>query len=290
MSFNGRFLIFISLSMPEGSLRELFTWADGRNDVQFILRGWGDLVELGGKIARIKGEKISINVMVHPNLFRKYEIEVVPVYLVKKEDSKWYRVIGDVGPQKAEELAGTLQDRKKAVGEVYAIAEPDMLELLERRISEYDWEGAAKRAEEKLRSGWFSYAGLNPAPVGLNEREREYSVDPSVAVSEDITLPDGRVVVKAGASVNPLDFIGLNKPVVVFNPERRCEVSWVLGSFKDAYYMATKISVPFMERFKREVFVLVPEAVERFGLRWTPSVVWQDGRIFRVRVEPCEDS
>ncbi len=275
-------IVFISASMPDGSLRDLFGEARGRQDVQFVLRGWDDLPGLGKRLQEMMGKE-TINIVVHPELFRGYKIEAVPVFLIQKKGS-WYRVTGNVSLARAFELAGTLKDPGEHQGEVYNVAEPDMLKVIEERVASYDWETAAREAGERSYGHWIGYADLPPA-----EHPDERRVDPSLVASMDITLPDGRVVVRAGDRVNPLDYIGLEKPVVIFNPQRRCELEYARSFPKDAFFLATSVSIQFLESFPREVFVVVPEAVERFGLRATPSVVVQEGQALKVTTHPCVD-
>jgi len=275
-------LVFISTGMPKTALADLFAEADNRSDVQFVLRGWDDLARVGSRIMEAKG-KAQVNVIVHPELFRGYGIEQVPVFLVKKE-GKWFRVTGNVGLAKAREVAGTLKTPKEAVGEVYAVSEPDLLDEIEKRAARYDWDGAVKKARDRFAERWVSLVSLPPA-VGTGEARL---VNPTVVATQDVTLPDGSVVVAAGTGVNPLDYVGLDKPTVVFDPRRRCEMAFA-RAFPDAHFLATTLSMAVLEQFGREVFIAPPEAVERFGLWATPAVITQEGRMFRVETKPCID-
>lgn len=276
-------LVFISTGMPKASLADLFLEADNQTDVQFVLRGWDDLARVGSRIMEAKG-KARVNVIVHPELFRGYGIEQVPVFLVKK-DGKWFRVTGNVGLAKAREMAGTLKTPKEPVGEVYVVSEPDLLDEIEKRAARYDWDGAVKKARDRFTERWVSLVSLPPA-VGSGETRL---VNPTVVATQDVTLPDGSVVVAAGAEVNPLDYVGLDRPIVVFDPRRRCEMAFARAFSSDAYFLATALSMATLEQFGREVFIAPPEAVERFGLWATPAVITLENRMFRVETKPCID-
>lgn len=283
-SLNGvRVLVFVSTGMPQAELARLFEEADNRTDVQFVLRGWDDLVQAGSRISAAKG-KARVNVIVYPQLFRGYGIEQVPVFLVQKE-GRWYRVTGSVGLPKAEELAGTLAKPKEPLAAVYGVTEPDMVDVIEKRVAQYDWEGAVQRARHRFLERWVSYVSLPPAPVGS---EHTRLVDPSVVATQDIAMPDGSVAIAAGSAVNPLDYVALDKPIVVFDPRRRCEMSFA-KAFPEAHFLVTALNVETMEQFGREVFVAPPETVERLGVWATPAVITQENRMLRVETKPCAD-
>lgn len=276
-------LVFISTGMPEDVLKDMFREVDNRTDVQFVLRGWDDLQQVGSRIMRAKG-KNQVNVVVHPELFRGYGVDKVPVYLVRRGHN-WFRVTGYVGVQKATELAGTLKNPKDPVGNIYDVAEPDMLEVIERRVAEYDWDSAIKQAQERFRHRWVSLVSIPPA----SGDGWVYHVDPTVLLMRDVMLDDGRIVLAAGTSVNPFDYVGLNQPIVVFNPQRACEMAFAKSYSQPAYFLATALSLDVMREFGREVFIATPEVVDRFRVTGTPAVVVQEGRMVRVETKPCVD-
>ena len=122
--------------------------------------------------------------------------------------------------------------------------------------------------------------------------------DPSMIVTRDIRLPDGRLVARAGQRLNPLD--NPNMPwstwrAVVFNASKPWEVRQALAWSQE--YPSARLMmvappdteagyVAIEKRFGRPVFVASPLVAARLGVPATPALIWPDHSQLAIRVLP----
>lgn len=293
--------VFISAGMPEGVLRSLFRQAldEGGKRVRFVVRGFEPqkVGELLKKLRMLLPDpyKDDVLVEVDPNAFRTYNVQQVPVFLVKTGE-KWFSVKGAVSLDGARERArkgGTY-----SAGELYAIAEPDILSVIEERSRKYDWQTAFARAQARAASNMKPQFDLPTVVADANE----YFV-PTFTVPQDITgpSPDGKgtvVFAKEGQVIRLLDYTKLHGPIIAIDasdmrqvrlaqawlrrPEYRNADVFIVGSTTDA--PSGQVPMEDLSRkFNRPVFPLVKRLGERFGIQAVPAIVEQEGDRLRLR-------
>lgn len=295
--------VFISAGMPEGVLRHLFKQAldypPGR--IRFVVRGF-EPQKLGALIGRLRKlfpnpEQDQIVVEIDPNAFRHYGVEAVPVFLVKNQN-KWYEVRGAIS------LAGAKENvRKKGplvMGEMYDIAEPDVLAIIEDRARNFDWKPVLDRAQKRAT------AKLAPSfDLPTVTKNEVVSFVPSFTVPQDIVIPvyngaPEKVVAKAGQRFNVLDFTRLQAPIIVIDATDKRQVrmvkEWIAGPYRNAdiFVVGSSIhtkdkpaQVALAEDLMRPVYPWFGRMTDRFGVRAVPAVVEQSGDHLKINyVEP----
>lgn len=84
--------IFVSLSMPEASLKSLYEEAQ-RYGAILVMRG---LHENSFSKTIKKLHELGITLDINPNLFEEYHITTVPTFIAIQDDQKIYRLKGNV--------------------------------------------------------------------------------------------------------------------------------------------------------------------------------------------------
>ncbi|RMH33095.1 MAG: hypothetical protein D6690_12405 [Nitrospirae bacterium] len=181
-----------------------------------------------------------------------------------------------------------------AVSQVYAtgvpgvaIAEANLLEVIQRRVAQVDWTGKARdwqrRVEARLKDG--------PGLVLPTERTtRTYRVDPTVTIDHEVRDEEGRLLVAAGQRINPLERIVFPKTYVILDAtdlRQMAAVEAYLATVpaSEVTVMITRGDVrAVMERFRREVFWATRPILERFGVTAVPALVKQAGSDLAVTV------
>ena len=293
--------VFISAGMPEGVLRHLFAQAmefpPGK--VRFVLRGFTPQ-QLGPLVSKLRGlfpdpYTDHIAMEVDPNAFRTYGVDAVPVYLVK-DKSKWYEV---QGAQSLEAAKENVRNRsRKVMGELYAIAEPDILSVIEERAKKFDWAPVLARAQTRMASNLKPGFDLPTA----NRNDTRYFT-PTFTVPHDITVPaqtgqKETVLARGGQTVNLLDHTRLQVAVIVFDasdsrqrklvqqwlkrPEYKSADLFVIGGDIPSRDAKTPITTELGNAFKRPVYPWLAKLNERMGVDSVPSIVVQEGNRLRI--------
>jgi conjugal transfer pilus assembly protein TraW len=189
---------------------------------------------------------------------------------------------GLAGPLAAKDL-GT-------IGPVHAIAEQDMLLLIEQRLQAKAASGelarlqqaAMERAKRSIRE---------PKPVdGLarSTQRRTQWFDPSVHFDEPVLDEQGRVLVAAGTQFNPLTVLSFGKTWLFFDGRDAAQVRRAKAFMDSATGPVKPILVggsplALAERWKRRVyFDQGGRLTQRLGLKAVPAAVTQEGSLLRI--------
>lgn len=288
-------LIFISRSLPDGELRALFAAIAGRADVRLVFRG----VRPGERLPAflrsthelLAGLQPAPNVGLDPEAFRAHGVSAVPELVLQENHQVIARVRGTLAVDWfLREVAAGRRGDFGAYGPVREIAEPDLLEELQRRAAALD--GAALKRWALARF-WEGAAFVElPETVAAQVRE----VDPTVQVMADIAGPDGRLIARAGDRINPLAVLPFTSRLVVFDPLRPAQVAVAQAAgravgLRRVIYLVTRLDRQrgwqdlhdLETRLGQPVYLLTADLAERLQLQRAPAVVEAAGP--RLRVE-----
>ena len=111
------------------------------------------------------------------------------------------------------------------LGNTFKIEEEAFTQMMKRKLAEIDME--AER--EKMKKIAIDRVE-NPVPVigitGAGEN-RTFYFDPTYRLDEDAVLPCGKVLHKAGTTVNPLEHMDLNRRLFFIDSREATQVEWL---------------------------------------------------------------
>ncbi len=178
-------------------------------------------------------------------------------------------------------------------GQTWPVAEPDLLEEIEARLSAMRESGELARIEAEARARARSrleapepVAGVAPA------RERRSRLfDPAIVVERDIRSPDGTLIAAAGTRIDPLAGMMLARDLLFIDGRRAVEVAWALAHEGPAKIVLLAGRPLDIARRRGEPFFFDQggRLAARLGLRATPSLVEQAGSKLRITEIPLED-
>lgn len=284
--------VFVSLALPETELKAAALEAL-ESSATLVFRGVPpdrDITALTVPLTRLAQDiKRLPPTVVDPTLFTRFDVNAVPTLVSVDENKQERKAKGLPGfSWLSKQDAGDLGQR----GPVYGIAEPDMILEIQRRIKAYDWEGAKRHA---LDNFWASQNDQVVLPAATEAAVRR--IDPSIAATEDIVLPDGRTVVHKGQTINPQAILPMRHAYILFDATDRRQLAFakakgdeLLKSGKPVAYLFSRMDHGNgWDAYNRtasllnaQIFKLLPAIVERFKVRALPTVVEGDGTALKV--------
>lgn len=301
-------IIFGSMALPMPTLIALLSEAS-EPGVVFVLRGVPkgktiqDAVRRLGELAQTKIKKTP-NVIIDPTLFKRHAVTVVPTLVTYVSPPHAVRMEGDITVSAFHRLAsGAARGEDVSLarrGEVHDIGEPDLIVEMQRRLASIDWQQEKRRAMQRF---WQRKADFVRLPD--TEGQREYLIDPSVRVTEDLQDANGVVLIRAGDTVNPLRWTTLTKTVIAFRGTDERHIRRALDAAQRArsdgrgvILLTSEIdtsraweSLSELEKeLKGTVYVLPRVLAERFQLQRLPATVSAEGNRLRVRELALEET
>ena len=115
-------------------------------------------------------------------------------------------------------------------GASFKVIEEPFIQMMKNRMEKVDME--AKKEEIQKRA---KYKVENPNPVKNIKpatKDRTFYFDPSYTLDKDAVLPCGKILHKAGATVNPLEHMDLNRRMFFVDGRNNDQIEWLKEQLK----------------------------------------------------------
>jgi conjugal transfer pilus assembly protein TraW len=193
-------------------------------------------------------------------------------------------------------------------GMSFEIKEEGFVEMIQRKLASVDIEEEqnkmTKLAEERVKSP-RAVQGIKRAT-----EDREFFYDPTYMLLEDAVLPCGRILHKAGTTINPLDHMDLERRMVFIDGRDKEQVDWLRRELAKWHKEEQAEQIEF-DRTKLEIntkpalqnrIILVGgrifdlqealaeqlyfdqsgELTSKFGIKATPAIAVQEGKSLKI--------
>jgi conjugal transfer pilus assembly protein TraW len=176
------------------------------------------------------------------------------------------------------------------IGPTYGIAEPHLLEFIQKRLRDKERTGELQRLIDEARSRGVA-AVRQPAPVeGVRNTEaaRSWFVDPTLTLDRNIVDAQGRLLFPAGTRKNPLEVVSLSKRLLFFDARDGRQVARAReliarydGKVKPILTGGSYLDL--MKAWRVPVYYDQQGTLtRRFGIKQVPALVSQEGLRLRV--------
>ena len=182
------------------------------------------------------------------------------------------------------------------LGNTFKIEEEAFTLIMKRKLAEIDMEAERERMQ-KIAIDRVE----NPVPVigitGAGEN-RTFYFDPTYRLDEDAVLPCGKVLHKAGTTVNPLEHMDLNRRLFFIDSREATQVEWLqeqlnnpLPEQKEPVEDRIILVGGSVFKLKEELgqkhedkvyFDQSGELTMRFGIKHSPAIAVQEGLKIRI--------
>ena len=181
-------------------------------------------------------------------------------------------------------------------GHSYQITEQEFLQMIAERLKKIDM----KKEQKKMQSLVRDRVG-NPRAVEAVKpatATRSFYFDPTYTLDQDVVLPCGKILHKAGTKVNPLEHMDLNRRLLFIDTRRIEQVKWLMEELdkpllgrkepvEDRVILVGGSPSTLKELLKDEhknkvYFDQGGELTKRFGITGSPAVLVQEGLRLKI--------
>lgn len=173
-------------------------------------------------------------------------------------------------------------------GHSYPILEQPFLEMIEERLSKVDIEREQQKMQEKAKKK----VEEPTAVIGITkaEQNRIFYYDPTYELKEDIKLPCGKILHKAGTRVNPLQYMSLGRRLFFLDGSDPKQVQWLKEEItnpakyqgqeqilEDKVILVAGIPFNLEKQLKQSVyFDQLSGITTQLGIKAVPAIALQD--------------
>ena len=173
-------------------------------------------------------------------------------------------------------------------GTVFPIAEDDIRAVIQAKLHAMEASGELAQRQREVTARVSEHI-IRPKPLNLSTTTspNRFQVDQTVLVNQDIYLPSGALVAKAGTRLNPFDALHFSKTLFFFNGDDKQQVAWVKHHYQEYKYVKFILTGGDIrdaaEQFGRIYFDLDGRLSTLFQLKHVPSVVFEDKRQWAIQ-------
>lgn len=184
-------------------------------------------------------------------------------------------------------------------GHTYKIAEQAFLEMIDQRLQKVD----IKKEQAKMTAIAKDRVENPPAVKNIKPaiKSRVFYYDPTYTLDKDAVLPCGKILHKAGTTVNPLQHMDLNRRMFFIDSRENIQVTWLKEQLTNPLPEQSEQSEQVEDRIiliggspsklkehlgkeheNKVYFDQGGELTTRFGIKASPAFVVQDGLKLRI--------
>jgi conjugal transfer pilus assembly protein TraW len=176
-------------------------------------------------------------------------------------------------------------------GEIYAIAEKDFLDLINERYLTMKANGAWRKVQEDFRKSMEQHSDRPKSlHIATTVTSRTFIFDPTLSLKRDIVDAEGKVLIKAGSTINPLKIMPLTKTLLFINGDDEKQIHWAKSKIQQ--FNVTKlilvngsISETIKKVKSRVYFDQWGKLIHHFQIKHVPALVKQEGDV--LKIEEC---
>lgn len=180
------------------------------------------------------------------------------------------------------------------IGTVYPIKEQSMLEYIMQKLKQKETDGEIEKMQDEFKKQVLNTIN-NPAGISLPNATKtsERIYDTTVTINQNIPLPDGDFLYKAGTKFNPLLIKGLSKKIIFIDGNDKAQVEYAVNEHKNSGYqdkivLVSGSYIDLMKEYKVRFFFDQTKSgvgngqritlVKKFGIKALPSMVYQKSK------------
>lgn len=182
-------------------------------------------------------------------------------------------------------------------GAMFAIAENNLMEVIQTRLAKLQQEGTLKRHQQSIQNKIKKQVERPKAVKNITHTKdpRTFTYDPSITVMQDLKDHQGTVFAKKGDKINPLTHRSLSKPLLFIDGDENAHLTWaflMLKRFPLAKVILVKgaplqimkdLGIPiFFDQFGK--------ITHKLGIKHIPAIVTQEGMLLKIEEQKADNT
>ncbi len=175
-------------------------------------------------------------------------------------------------------------------GKTYPILEEDFLEFIKNRVDTMQKNGEWNKVQNQLKERAQARAD-RPTPLEKITKtmvKKQWLIDPSMTLSQDLKDHQGRVFAKSGTTFNPLTVVSLKNGLLFIDADDEKQIAWAKLKNREFDHhtklILVKGSVSQTEKiFKQRIyFDQQGQLTQRFHIEHVPAMVSQENLKLKI--------
>jgi len=182
------------------------------------------------------------------------------------------------------------------IGQTYPVAEESALAMIMKKLHDKEQSGELKLLQNAAIKHAMSSMSNRDAVAGVSTvvMRRQHLIDPTVTYEQALTTDQGEIVLPAGTTINPLNFMSLSKRLVFFDGRDAEQVAAVQHIVRSGSNIKPILIAGFWleltRSWKQQVYFDQKGVLsKRFGIRAVPSVISQQGDKLLCQEVPAKE-
>jgi conjugal transfer pilus assembly protein TraW len=169
-------------------------------------------------------------------------------------------------------------------GHVFPIIEESLLEIIMARLKIAEQNGALEKMQEEFKNKVQQKISRPTAILALAKTSinRNWHYDPSFIQKTDIKDQAGKIIVKAGTSVNPLEKISWGEALIFMDGDDEQQIKWSKSQIGKLVLTKGNPIELGQELNKQIFFDQGGVLTTRFKIKAIPAIIEQEGILLKI--------
>jgi conjugal transfer pilus assembly protein TraW len=176
------------------------------------------------------------------------------------------------------------------VGQTYPILEEDFLDFIMYRLNDMQKTGKLQIIQKQFGERVAKHADrpVSIKTLATTKEPKSWQIDPSIVTANDIYDSTGKVIIKSGTTINPLQYVSLRHPLIFFNGDDEKQVILVKKVNAEYFQKAKLILIngsisEQAKTFQQPIyFDQEGRLTAKFAITHAPALVIQDGKFLKI--------
>jgi conjugal transfer pilus assembly protein TraW len=169
-------------------------------------------------------------------------------------------------------------------GHTFPIIEQSLLEIIMTRLKIAQQSGSLEKMQDEFKEKVKEKIARPAAVLGLHKatKDRSWTYDPTFTQKTDIKDQTGRIVIKAGTKINPLETISWGEPLILIDGDDKEQVAWA-KSQQGIIVLTNGSPMELGKKLGQDIyFDQGGMLIERFKIEAVPAMVKQKDSLLKI--------